>query len=140
MLFEGLRHTGFWRRAGACCALLLWDILVISAEMKINSAHSLLSRPSHRGPHRNGRKEGHGAGGEKAACGSVLGEKHFIFCCCLFALAFVFTCYLLGPVIFLILFNLDFSHDTWCIHTAPQWCRVCALPLVFAFHCIYASA
>lgn len=53
---------------------------------------------------------------KRLQAGSVLGEKRFIFCCCLFAFAFVFTCYLLGPVIFLILFNLDFSNYAYLLH------------------------
>lgn len=101
----------------SCCTALLWDILVISAKKKkINWPHSPSSRSSHTGPCRSGRKEGQGAGWEKAASGSTLGEKQFIFCCCLFAFAFVFTCYLLGPVVFLVLFNLDFSNYAYLVH------------------------
>lgn len=116
---RGLRACRLWedgRSMLSCCAVLLWDTSVISAKKKINWAHSLLSRSFHSGPHRSGRTEGHGAGGEKAVCGSVLGGKQLIFCCCLFALAFVFTCYLLGPVVFLILSNLDFSNYAYLVH------------------------
>lgn len=96
-----------------CCCRTSWSFLLKNS---INWPHPPLSRSSHIGPCSSGRKEGQGAGGEKAASESALGEEHFIFCCCLFAFAFDFACSLLGPVVFLILFNLEFSNYAYLVH------------------------
>lgn len=52
---------------------------------------------------------------------SAMREEQFIFCCSLFALAFVSTCYLPGAVTFLVLFNPDFPHPSFLVW--PLVCR-----------------
>lgn len=80
----------------SCCAALLWDILVISAEKKkVNWPHSLSSRSSHMSPCRSGRKEGQGAGGEKAT--SLSWERSSLSFLLFICLCFCFHLLLIWP-------------------------------------------
>lgn len=74
--------------------------------------------------------------------GSALREKQFIFCCCLFALAFV-SSMLHGSVTFLVPFNPGFPNSSFLVR--PLSCAALYAPCfaprsLFSFHCIYASA
>lgn len=66
-------------------------------------------------------------------------EQQFIFHCCLFVFAFVFTCYFLGPVIFLILFNLEFFPAASLVHphSAAVAEGLCFASLVFCVFLLY---
>lgn len=80
----------------SCCAALLWDILVTSAEKKkVNRPHSPSSRSSHMGPCGSGRKEGQGARGEKAA--SLSWERSSLSFLLFICLCFFFHLLLIWP-------------------------------------------